>query len=668
MKIYLAKDLALMSERDIWTTLPPKFQIQFEDGIFTTDDRRTQLCWYLWWPVRDYPDTKMFSKHHLLGSGWTSKSAQELNDAMWWDCFDQHGKNINPELGAMRTKQEVNRLHNAVSIELGDYVASLNVLDFAEVIKHPGIKVINDRLQSLDQTNLSVLVEMDIEIAKAHSDVTNILMTCPTLRNNRLVCAVRAKTSDITPVLQIICCRGKPTDIDSTIFTTAITRGFAHGLFSLYDVLAESRTGAKALELQKDPLADTEYFNRQMQLICATLANLDAFWQRNVTGEYKLHDCGSTRYITWQVDKQNFQDLVGSYRVTETGLEVIKSDDFHLIGHCIEIRNALSCMHPEENTICAACYGELEFSLPAGSNVAHFACIVLCAIISQKVLSVKHSETSATMAGAEVPHAYRRYLRACGNAYGLALDLDLSTTILTIHKDNLPRISDIYETKNIRDLPIRKIGTMQDVTIITEIPGLGLMSDYVPVRSGTTGSSFNYEFLEYIKATGYDMVNDMITISLAGWNVKQPIWEMSRKHANMLDFMEAIKKLVKVSDDDKQTKLTMDLNEDGNLSLALNGFYDLVRTKFPFNISLLGVIMRATLVVDKENGDYRIPRGDQIGQFEEFGRIMEKRSLGGGFANERQKYIFMNPDSYLLRDRGQHPLDEIIQPTISYFP
>lgn len=669
MEVLLARDVANMSEHDIWTILPPRFIMRFDDGDMVVDDRRTQMCYYLWWPLRDYPDTKIYKYHHMGAAGWTSKSVLELNDAMWWDCFDQHGKSINPELGAMRSKQEINRLHNSVSVNLGAHVASLDILDFAEVMMHPEIKAINDHLQSLDQTDLSVLVMMDVEIAKAHAEVTRIMMTCPTLKDNRLVCAVRAKTSDINPVLQIICCRGKPTDIDSTVFTTAIVRGLGHGLFSLYDVLAESRTAAKALELQKDPLADTEYFNRQMQLICATLAHLDAYWQRNVEGPYELHDCGTKRYITWQVDKQNFQDLVGSYRVDENDqLQVIRKDDVHLIGTVIQIRNGLTCAHPEENHICAACYGELEFSLPAGTNVAHFACIVLCAIISQKVLSVKHNETSATVAGAEVPREYRRQLRALGNSYGFSLDLDLSTSSLAINKDDVPRLSDIYETKNIHDLPLRKIGTMQDVTIISEIPGLGLTSSYVPVRSGTTGSSFTYEFLEYIKATGFEVERETIIINLKDWDIMKPVWEMSRKHANMLDFMEAIKKLVKVSDDDKTTKLTMDLDEEGNVSLALSGFYDLVRSKFPFNLSLLGVIMRSTLVVDKELGDYRIPCGDQIGQFEQFGKTMEKRSLGGGLANERHEGIFVNPDSYILTERGGHPLDETIQPTMSYFP
>lgn len=665
-----ARAVANMSEQEIWTSLPPRFIMEFDDGEMLVDDRRTQMCYYLWWPIRDFPNAEIKKKHHLGNSHWTTKSPMELNDSMWWDCFDRYGKSINPELGAMRTKQEINRLHNAACIELGSSVESLDALDFAEVMMHPEIMAINAHLQSLDQTDPSVLVMMDIEIAKAQEAVSKILLTCPTLKDSKLACGFRAKTKEMNPVLQIICCRGKPTDIDSTIFTPAITRGFGHGLFSLYQVLTESRTAAKALELQKDPLADTEYFNRHMQLLCAVLAHLDAFWQKNTSGEYKLHDCGSKRYITWQVDKENFGDLVGSYYADDNDeLHVIKKTDAFLLGKVLRLRNPMTCEHPEENHICAACYGELEFSLPTGSNVAHYAVIVLCAIISQKVLSVKHNELSASTTGAEVAGIYTRYLRGMGNYYGFAYNLDVKNSTLSINRADVPRLSDIYETKNLRDLVLRKIGTMMDVNIISEIEGLGSLSDYVPVRSGTTGSSFTYEFLEYIKQKGFEVDRESINISLEDWDVKLPVWELSRRHANMLDFMEAIKKMIKVSDpDDKTAKLTMDLEDEGNVSRALSNFYDLVRSKFPFNLSLLGVIMRSTLVVDRDNGDYRIPSGQQIGQFEQFGKIMEKRSLGGGFANERHEGIFMNPDSYLITGRSAHPLDEIIQPTSSYFP
>lgn len=663
-----AHSVALMSEQEIWTNLPPRFTLRFPDGDILTDDRRTQLSWYLWWPVRDYPATVMSKVQHLGAKSWTSKSVQELNDLMWWECFDQHGKSINPEIGAMRTKQEINRLHNQVANSLGDYVSSLDVLDFYDVINHPEIKEVNDHLQSLDQEKKEVRAVMDKHIANAHAEITRIMMSCPSLSTNKLVCAVRAKTSDINPVLQIVCCRGKTTDIEHTIFNRAIVRGFAHGLFSLYEVMAESRTGAKSLELQKDPLAETEYFNRQMQLICSSLCYLDAYWQHNTGGTYHLVDCGTTRTCAWPVEKENFNDVVGSHYVVEGGLATVTKNDTHLIGKLIQLRTPLTCAHPEPNHICAACYGEMEFSLPAGTNVAHFACIVLCSAISQKVLSVKHNEVSAATSVIEIAAPYKKWLHATNKGIGVALALDVSNTTLVVNKKDVPRLSDIYETKDVRDLSPRKIGAMDYVTIQTEIPGLGLTSDYVPVKAGTSASNFTHGFLKYMKDVGFESDENFIYVKLEGWSSLEPIWELSQKHANMLDFMEAIKKLVKVGDEDKKDRLTMDLTDGGNVSQALLSFYELVSSKFQFNVSQLATIMRSTLVTDAAAGDYSIPSGDQVGQFEEFGRIMEKRSISGAVANERHGSIFTSFDSFLNVDRSAHPMDENIQPTPSYYP
>lgn len=673
MKRYTAREIALMSEEQIWA-LPnlDEYEVEFDDKVIVADVRRLQMCWYFWWPLRDLgPDVAINSKHYLGSGCWDSKSALKLADSMWWDVFESRGRSINPEIGAMRIKQQVNELYNSTSAKLGAYVGSLDILDFYEIISHPPIKAINDRLQALDVTNKSVLVSLDREIAEAQSAVRKILMTDPALENNRLVAAVRAKISDINPVLQIVCCRGKVTDMDSNIFFRGIVRGFAHGLFSLYDTMVESRTAAKALALQKDPLAATEYFNRQMQLICATLSQLDAFWQYNVEGTYKLHDCGTKRHVVWQVDKNNLGDIAGMYRIDDDGsLKSIRNDSYELIGHVVKLRTAMTCGHKKHGHICAACLGDTEFSIPAGTNLAHVAAIVLCAIISQKVLSVKHNEHSAVQDMIIIPPSATPFIRVMDtmDSYGLSFKLDTETSHIIIRRADGMRLNDVNETDDIDALTLRRVAVMQEVRFATKTPQGDEMLDFVHVNSGTTGSAFSYEFLKHIRNVGFTMDEENVTIPLKGWDSNLPVWVMSRKHSNMLDLMESVKQMVKVADDTKRERLSMDLGETNNVSRALANFYDLVKSKFDFSVSLLSVIMRATMVVSKENNDYHIPSGDQLGEFAEYSKTMELRSIALAVPHERHKDLYTSPLSYTIRNRPPSPADEILKPTHSYVP
>lgn len=668
-----ASNFARYNEDTIWALDPDSvLTIDFVDVSLVCDVRRLQICWYLWWPCRDFNYDQISSRHYFHNKPFDTKTALSIVNQVWWDAFDYNDKNINPEVGAMRIKQSVNGLYNATADKLGAHVGSLDVLDLYHVINHPRIKAVTDHLQNLDLNSPTVIAALDQSIALAYREVTEILHTEPTLRKNRLVCAVRAGVGDMNQVLQIVCCRGKPTDMDSTIFPRGVMRGLAHGLYSVYETMVESRTAAKSLALQKVPLQQTEYFNRQMQLICGSLMYLDAYWQRNSVGPYHRVDCGTKRTLDWQVTKSSLDDLAGSYHVLETGeLELITSDAHHLVGRTVHLRNPLVCGHKDHGTICATCFGQLEFSIPAQSNVGHFAAVAICAIMSQKVLSVKHSEATASAEISAIPMEYRNYIQMSEyeGSIGFAFSLDTDNTFISVSREDCKRLNDVYEAKEIINLNTGNVATMAGVTFHVVDEDLGELAEYVLVGAGLTKSSFSYEFLTHIKKVGFTLTDTEAQISLKGWDLREPVWLLTRKHSNMMDLLKRVRQTVKVNHgDDKKERLNMDLSDTDNPSRALADFYDVIKPRFDFNIALLGVIMRSTLIKSKENEDYRLPQGDEVGEFAEFTKTMSNRSMGSAVPFEGHQALYTSVSSFLQTNRAASPADEILQPTNMFMP
>lgn len=668
---YNARLIAQLSEDAVWETLPPKFKLQFDDGVFETTARKTILSWYAWWPHREQPATPMLAKHHIGNNGITGKTLDALTELTGWAMYDAI-PGIDRELLQLRIKQENNFAYNSLTTRLEEYVTSINALDFVDVMYHPKIKAITDRLQSLDLTDKGQLANMEREIEDAYNQAEEIMMTDPELAGNRLVEAVKTKIVDIMQCLQCVVARGKLTEVDNTVREKPVVTGFGHGLSDFHDVFVESSSAKKALSMAKHPLAKVEYFNRQQQLSSQTLSVLDGFNEFysihgiSLEGRMGIHDCGSTKYIPWKVDKNNLRDLDGLYHWNDQDqMELIKPTSTHLIGKLIRLRTALTCEHKDQYSVCPMCFGQLHENIPYGTNIAHVSSVELCANVSQKVLSTKHLDGTAVLDHLRISPHDRRYIKPMDNQYEIALSskLDRKNVKLHVLADCVWGLGDIYKVNDIADLVPSRVTTMSDVTfeVVNDFGGIDFVT--IPVSLGSRTSSFTNVFLQYIKDNGFETrENGSIVIDISNLGFDIPIWTLPKKHASMLEFMGSVEKLIKASESSK-AKGKADLTDHDNLANALMDFYDLVSQKFSFSITHLAVMLRATMVRSKKDFDYRLPIGEGKKEFASFNDIMKMRSLSAYAAFEKQYEMYSSPASYLVKQRPRHPFDEIVAPT-----
>lgn len=671
-----ARVLAQLSEEKIQTILPKRFMLVFDDGAFETTARKTIFSWYAWWPIRHKPEMPMLSSYHMGNNNLTGKTIDAITELTAWGMYDAFPGEIDPEYLALRIKQENNHFYNSMTYGLEEYVTSISAIDFIDVIYHPKILEITGHLQSLDLTNKGQLANMEREIEDAYNRAEEIIMNDPLLKGNRLVEAVKSKIVDILQVLQCVVARGKPTDVDSNVFPKPIVRGFGQGLSEFHDVFIESSSAKKALGMAKTPLAKVEYFNRQQQLSAQTLSTLDGmsnFYQIhgiNCNSLNGQHDCGSKEYVLWKVDKKNLRDLDGLYHWNDAGvMELIKPHSTHLIGKLVKLRTALTCKHTDQYSICRSCFGQLSENIPYGTNIAHVSSVELCAKVSQKVLSTKHLDSTAVLDSLMITAVDRRYIKSMPNQYEITVSskLDLSKAKIHVTKESIWGLGDIHKVENLEDLVPSRCTTMSDVTFEVENVFGGTDFITIPVSLGSRMSSFTLPFLGYIKQHGFEQLDDgSIVISLAHLPYDTPIWTLPRKHANMLEFMGSVEKLIKASENNK-SKGKMDLTDHSNLANALADFYDLVSQKFSFSITHLAVMLRVTMVRSKKDYDYRLPIASDKMEFAAFNDIMKLRSLSGFAAFEKQYEMYSSPLSYLLKERPRHPFDEILIPTVGAY-
>lgn len=673
LKRYFAKELALLPEDEIWKIENQEFVLVFDDGEFLAKGKETIFSWYSWWPIREWPSVPMLTQYHMGGNRLTGKTIMALMELCAWGAYDFLPKGeVDPEYLAYRIKGAENIFYNSMTTRLEEYVISINALDFIDLVYHPEIVEITNHLQSLDLDDPGVAANMEYELEQAYSKAEKIIVTCTSLKGNRLVEAIKAKIVDILQVLQCVVARGKLTDVDNNVFPRAIVRGLAHGLESFHDVFIESSSAKKALTLAKAPLAKVEYFNRQQQLSSETLSMLDGFTdfygQHGISvGDYKgIEDCGSKQFVLWKVDKKNLADLDGSYHWKDDDtMELIKPSSVHLIGKLVKLRTAMTCAHTNQYSVCKTCFGELSLNIPYGTNIAHASSVELCAKVSQRVLSTKHFDATAVLDSLRLSSSDRRYIKALPNQYEITLAsaLDKGKVKIIVPKEALWGLGDIHKVENIDDLVPSRVTTMSDVTF--EVQTEFGTTDYVivPVSLGSRLSSFSVPFLKYLKEYGYEHSPEGdIIIDPKEVPFDLPIWTLPRKHASMLEFMSAIEKLIKASDGNK-SKGRMDLTDANSLSAALTDFYDLVSQKFGFSITHLAVMLRATMVRSKKDYDYRLPVGGQKAEFAPFIAIMRMRSAGAYASFEKLPEMYNSPLSYLVTQRPRHAVDEIYIPT-----
>lgn len=646
-----ARDLAALSVEEIWNLADGKYEVAFDDGKVMTHGRDIIFSWYIWGFHRQYKHTPLLTSHLLTDERVGTGSHIDLLTAALWDTYDAYVakgevKEENTQSfidNLSRLSYEItSQMYNDFTRNLEAYVTSISAFDFLDVIDHPEV---SEAIRTVKPNYATTTHTVD----HAYARVKKILMDPTQLPNNGVAKAARSGLVSLGQILQCVAVRGYTTDIDSNIFPEPILRGFFPGLRSLEDMMKESRSAAKALFFQKDPMRKSEYFNRNIQLSAATLSDLH------------IGDCGSDHYIDFSVRPGDLNPgVVGMYHLNEKGkLEVITERHKHLIGKTIKIRSVFGCKHPNPYGICSTCFGDLALSVPAGTNIGHFSAAVVQSEVGQRILSTKHEDASSTVETHPLDNYTAKFLTLNADTNQLTFNKTVKAdkVELIISAEDARNLYDVTFVDNVSRLVTTRITEVEEAQIVMKKGGKESLA-VVRVANGPRLASMTHELLEHARSKGWEMnENGDYVIDITDWDHTKPAFELPMKHHSMLDYMKVIEQVIKGTGDRNGIKTLPDYED---VSEALAAFYDLVTSKMEVSLSHLQVVALSTMARDMEHDDFRLPKPGYTGKFSSYKLNMMMRSLSAMMAFQRQGPTIQSVRSYNVKVRPKHPLDPLL--------
>lgn len=628
--------------------------VEFDDGILQTNMTATLLSAYVWKYYTRYPQVIARKSHHLnmVELGKQQQLGKEtlniMHSIVMRDVFTDGGsKMTKPELEEMwrLCYQIQNEIYNDFTYGCEEYVTTVNALDLVEVLAHPEISKINREVKPTHES-----------VDAAADKIKRIMLDKNELRHNPIAQAARTGHASMGQIVQVVGPRGYITDIDSNIFRYPVLRSYGSGIMSLHDSMIESRFASKSLIFTKDPLQQSEYFNRKLQLMTETL-------------EFLHHmDCGSTEYLSIRIQGRDLTGFEGAYYWTPDGLRILKKDDRHLIGEVLQFRNVLHCKHPDPRGVCEVCFGTIAQSVPGSTNIGHMSSTTICEKVSQRVLGTKHEDGSSNANDIELSDFERRYLRAVPNEHVLKLSDRLvgRKVSLTIYAPEAPHLSDVTQIEDLSTITLSRISELTQVQFVVEGKNGPDVAE-VTVSMDRRKSSMSHHLLEHIKRVGWGLTpQNNYTIDLTDWDVSLPLFELPMRHINMVDFMKRIEAVIRsTSDTGKRIVRGQKTFKDfDNTRDALLELYTLVTDKIKVNIAHLSIVVLASQIRSSENLDYRIPLAGNKTEFGTYNDKMQYESLGGQFAYQNHQRVISSVRSYIITNRNDHPLDWFLSPTL----
>lgn len=621
-------------------------KVKFDDGVLLAGWRATIYSHYLWEFHRRYPKTPLLMKHHIGNKRFTKKTTLKTgNECLWstYDAYNHPGETVEVETLTELFYRINNKIFNDTK-NIEEYITTLGPEDFIEILDHEEISQINAGVQP-----------NPLSIGSAYKGITAVLKDEHHLSRNWLAKAVKSDLVKIGQALQCVGPRGFLTDLDSHQFQHPILDSYAGGIYSAHDCGIESRSGAKSLIYNKELIKDTEYFNREMQLLCHPMMGL-------VQG-----DCGTTRTLPFYIaDMKHLRGMDGKYYVGEDGqLKTIHHWDKHLIGKKVMLRAVSCCETKQRGYICTTCYGDLALSVPKQTNLGHVAATEVGGKITQRVLSNKHLDQSSMIEQIVLDDFERRFMQVMGkdgSKLGLADEIAKLPVKLTFARECTPYLADIKAVDEIPEHALPRYSQITDVTFNVHHKNGQTESATVGVAVSSRIGYFTAPFLKHIKHVGWSLTPEgNYEISLDGWDVKRPIFALPMKQMNMMDFKLEVEGMLKRSKAYPAGKNSPDLSNPQVMSDEIGAFFDLLNKRIDANFAHVEVMIQATLIVSEEGRDYRIPHPWETREFGRYTDILRFRSLSGALAYEKQADTLNNPASFLVKQRQSHSYDAYLR-------
>ncbi len=630
MNVISAREILNQSRHAVWHLPKGVTRLQFEDQHVT--EIRThplifnRYCWELLTLFPNTPITRECCVTHVLNGGtFTADTHIELLKTLFYHiCRHNQLQTYAQKEPLLRMIYHiVDLIHNEILEGVAQWVTTIDALDFIKVVEDPVIKEIHANLRPTPEG-----VDYAYKQIKHYINGSEL--------SNRFVAAYRNKSANDNQSNQCIGPRGFISGRDLTVYLQPVMNGFIRGVGSLYELLVESLTAAKALAANERNIKRSEYTSRRIQLLAMVVEAV-------VPG-----DCGSTEYMEILVTNTMLDVLRGKYYLKpDNTLACIQGDETHLVDHLIKVRSTLGCKHPNASHVCSTCLGDLGHSFPVNSNLGYMMAAYLMEKITQAILSTKHLTHSVKKSLIQLSPTSVKYLRADeeGDLY-FHQNVDLTGLQLILPNNKLKKLVDVLNLDH-TNINLNKIGELDEVIIrdtkVKNHPTERLSLNYKDRNCIITKALLQH--MKYVKIETDSRTN--FIVPLDGFDKDQPIFNSPLKEANILNFVNQISDII----EKKHNKVT-------NPYEKLHSLAALVFEKFKINYSVLEVLIYATTTYNAPAGNYRLGRNSQYPYCETALTLFANRDFAAFAAYERQtKYLIEEPMTTFGDEmRQSHPI------------
>lgn len=667
-KVINARDILFQNYDDIWfLERETNVDVVFDDGVAEGyNGTYVILSQVLWKIQRAFPQAPLL-KCHMHGRQITPHSHSEvIGQSINTTIASVPG--VNPEDLWQLGYEAFNELYNMGHDNCQEYVDSMNILDMIEILDDPEIKFIKEHVQPTKES-----------VSKAFTDIQNIIKDKKRFIGNPIALASQAEILSTNQILQCIALRGYMADLSGRIFTKPILTGYVEGINTIEDALMESRTTARSLSLTKDPLRQIEYMNRQIQIIAASLHSMKrAGIVPHLT--YGLQDCGSRQYMAYtlhQGDLKNFEGKFYTLNPNEEAKQYITTNNKELLGQTVYLRSPALCGDLVNGAVCEKCYGMIALQVPRYTNIGHTAGVQLGAQAAQRSMSNKHYEGSAQVEAIDISE-YTDFIDYEGSGSRLKMSTQLmkyKSVQLRIKEREFPGISRLDYFSHAEKLDVVtliQISSFSEVEFICtydnpENPAEELtIVQPVLVSTGNRKAFFTEEMIAYIsRMNAIPAEKDTYRIDLSEWSIHKAFLDLPEIQQDALaavkeieSFIRAPLKAINETRSRKKDKLKPD---QLTLETVFEGLYKLVISQFDVNVVHLEILLISTMVKDPINREYGIPISAREGSFGHYSETMRYRSVGPMLAWQEQSKVFLDPVTYLIKNRQPSPFDNLIR-------
>ena len=542
----------------------------------------------------------------------------------------------------------INKIPRYLNDVIGKYVISVDIQDIIYVqFQEELLESIKEVHEHPSQANILKSYDTLDRIVREKLDKENII---------RLI--YLSGMVSLNQIKQLFGSRGYLTELDNSIFKYPMSNSFTLGAKNIYELTIESRAGAKALYLSTKAIQNSEYMARELQLAGMYIERIE--WT----------DCGQKDYKEFLITENNFKNFIGKrFYNEETQQEDTVRQELKdkLIGKDVKIRIATRCKLRDKKKVCAACIGDLAFSILPHFNLGHVAITTVTRDITQSILSTKHLTGSATSGEIVLRPDVEKYF-TLRNKNKLFINKQLAerkTVDLYLHilQSEVPTFYTALK-KNLQDINLNQ-GSVENIILeIKDNRNNEHKFESLNMKAGSRRPQLSINMWNYlIKNRDRITLNeyDHYVIPLDEWNHKDPIFKYEEKEFDFAALSKQFKSLLESRKYLKDRKTGRYIPEY-TPEVLLEKLFELVNTKLSVNIAKLEILVYAFIAQDFNNRDYDLGRNSKYRDLIGLKFAIAGRSLGSALNwDENAKKVYY-PHSYIPDKKPDHPLDVLLSP------